>query len=300
MDIVTHAMSGLIIAAPLAPTAPLSASAFLLGSVVPDIDMLVRCFGKLRFLRSHQTYTHALPVIVLAAVLCWPVLGWLGADEPWAPLVLAAGLIVHSLMDMTNTYGVALFAPLGRRRFNLDWIFFIDAPLMAASVLALVPTVLSLWGAWPVRAWPAIAYGGFLAAYWPVRWAIRRRAWRLSPEGTRSLVPSSLTPWRFHGLAVAGQRARLFDLNAVTGAIANDSERPLFDRRYQPWLEKVAEYRLMRDLSVGYYASDACQQDGEMTILCADLRTRNFGGRYGMLEMTFDSQGNVRRKLLHV
>jgi len=293
-------MKGLIIAAPLATTAPLSAGAFLFGSVLPDIDMAVRCFGKVGFLRCHQTYTHSLPVILLASLVLMPVLAWLGINDPWPALALAAGMITHSLMDMSNTYGVALFTPFGRRRFSLDLVFFIDATTMAASVLALAATALLFWRYRLIPAWPAIAYVAFLSAYWLMRWVVRRRAWKFCPDGTRSLVPSSFKPWRFHGYGASGERARLFDLNAVTGAIANEAEKAVFDRQYEQWLQQVAEYQLMRELSLGYHAFEASRQDGTTMIVCKDLRTRNFGGRYGTLEISFDSRGNLRRKVFRV
>ena len=51
MDIVTHAMMGAITASTLAEDQPEAAAAFLLGSVLPDLDAPSRCFGKRALLR---------------------------------------------------------------------------------------------------------------------------------------------------------------------------------------------------------------------------------------------------------
>ena len=64
MDIVTHGMMGVVLAAPFAADYPEASIAFMLGSVVPDLDAVSRIAGRRSFLKCHQTYTHALPVIV--------------------------------------------------------------------------------------------------------------------------------------------------------------------------------------------------------------------------------------------
>ncbi len=61
MDIVTHGVMGVVIAAPFAVNHPEAAAAFMMGSVLPDADALSRVGGKRNFLKCHQTYTHSLP-----------------------------------------------------------------------------------------------------------------------------------------------------------------------------------------------------------------------------------------------
>lgn len=300
MDIATHTMAGIVLASPFVSAAPIGAACFVLGSALPDLDSLSRLFGKTAFLRWHQTYTHSLPAIGLlagaAAAACWA----LGVPEPWAPLALGAGMVLHSLMDLTNTYGMGWLWPFDRRRRAASFVFFIDAPVLAASALACGPAVRSFlrpgsggWGA-------AAAYAGFLAAYWPIRWAICRRARRRQPPGTVSLVPSALVPWRFYGLARRGDEAITYELNALTGAVRNEQRRETLDRTYAERLARLDEYRQMRDLSAGYCVVEARRHDGELTLTCRDLRTRNFGGTFGALDVTFDGDGNVTKKVFHV
>jgi membrane-bound metal-dependent hydrolase YbcI (DUF457 family) len=69
MDVVTHGMMGVVIAAPFAAQHPEAAVAFMFGSVIPDGDALARMGGKRGFLKCHQTYTHALPIIVAVSAL---------------------------------------------------------------------------------------------------------------------------------------------------------------------------------------------------------------------------------------
>ena len=54
MDIVTHGVMGVVIAAPFAANHPDAAAAFMMGSVLPDADALSRVGGKRNFLKCHQ------------------------------------------------------------------------------------------------------------------------------------------------------------------------------------------------------------------------------------------------------
>ena len=135
MDIVTHALMGAVIAGPALATAPLTASCFIMGSVLPDLDAFSRCFGKQAFLRWHQTYTHGVPVIALAGIVTWMLIPrWTG--EPLAALALAAGMALHVGLDLSNTYGTAALSPLSARRWCMEWVFFVDGAVVVLSVVA--------------------------------------------------------------------------------------------------------------------------------------------------------------------
>lgn len=301
MDIVTHAMTGLVLAAPLAPTMPAAATAFVFGSVVPDLDAFSRCFGKRAFLRSHQTLSHSVPVIGLVTLAVGLVLMALQSPEAWpAALGLGLGMLGHVAMDVSNTYGVALAAPFTWRRWCLSWVFFIDATVVVAASAALLATVFLFTEPDPARWLPAIAFAGFLVLYWPLRAMLYYRARRRSPPGTRGLVPSELRPWRFLGYAMEPDQATLFHLDASTGKVSQRHQRPLLDERYAEHLERVPEHRLMRELSRAYHVVRAEPAEGGTRITCADLRTRNFGGRFGTLELVLDRDGQVREKTFHV
>ena len=136
MDVVTHAMVGLVLASPVAPSHPEAAAAFMFGSVLPDLDATSRLFGKRAFLRAHQTYTHSTPVIVAVSLAAGAALVAADVYAPYAPLALALAMLLHSYMDATNTYGITVLAPFSHRRSSLAWVFFIDAFVLAVSIPA--------------------------------------------------------------------------------------------------------------------------------------------------------------------
>lgn len=302
MDIVTHAASGLVLAAPLAPHAPLTAACLVLGSVAPDLDAISRCFGKRAFLRCHQTFTHSIAVAVVAGGLVTAAVMASGLLEPWAGAAFAGGMMIHIAMDLSNTYGVAVAAPFIWRRWSFNWIFFIDAAVVIATVLALSATI-AVFAAHDASYWvPGVAYGAFLLAYWAARALLHHRAKRLAPPDTLTLLPTALWPWRYLGYAhmPGSPRVDLFTLNALTGQSTHEDHQALFDDQYEQLLQTIPEFRLMRELSPAYHAVAAEPVDGGQHITCTDLRTRNFGGRFGTLELTVAASGEVTEKVFHV
>ena len=117
MDIVTHAGIGLIAAAPCLDSQPELALGLVAGSVLPDLDALSRVFGKRAFLHSHQTWSHALPVQAVIAALAGYLARKHGANGVLFGAGLFVGLAIHTLLDLSNTLGVTLFAPFSRKRF---------------------------------------------------------------------------------------------------------------------------------------------------------------------------------------
>jgi membrane-bound metal-dependent hydrolase YbcI (DUF457 family) len=55
MDIVTHAVIGLVMAAPCLDNLPLAVG-LVIGSVMPDLDVLSRLFGKRAMILCHQGF----------------------------------------------------------------------------------------------------------------------------------------------------------------------------------------------------------------------------------------------------
>jgi membrane-bound metal-dependent hydrolase YbcI (DUF457 family) len=289
-------MTGLVVAGPMIETAPVASCAFALGSVLPDADMVVRLRGKTNFLRAHQTLTHSLPTIAAIALLGW--VGWrlAGLPESWAPVALAAGMLVHTLLDMTNTYGVSLFYPVHRKRFSLEWLFFIDLGFLAACLVSCFATVrylLSGHGApWAVLGWFSL----FVFVYWPVRALCRWGALRRVCPAVRGLVPSASVPWKYYGYVALDDRVELFEFSLLRGEPTCCETVPVYDEQFRDLLEEQEEYRLMRDLSAGYCAVELTDRGEHRTLVCRDVRTRNFGGHYGTLELTFDRKLNLLQK----
>ena len=191
MDIVTHGMMGVVIAAPFMADYPEASIAFMMGSVAPDLDSMSRIAGRRSFMKFHQTYSHAFPVIAAIAAAAYVVSTALGFPGHHIALGLALGMCFHSVLDFSNTYGITLLAPFSNKRFCQEWVFFIDLPVIAVTVGALYVLYSDLARAKMPGLGLAYSYMAFLVVYWMVRIVLRRRAGRLAPEGTLSLLPTA-------------------------------------------------------------------------------------------------------------
>ncbi len=234
MDIATHAAMGLIAASPFVSSRPGLATGLMFGSVLPDLDILCRGFGKRAFLAMHQSWSHSLPVILLFSAAVW----FIGHESAMLggglALGLGLGMLGHVLLDVTNTTGVAVFAPFSWKRFCLEWVWFTDKLVMLFSVvmLALVcwnwnqpnPDTLSL----------PLGFLVFILIYWSMKGWLRQLAKKNAPHQTISLVPHSWAPWQFLGIR-RRQHSEMeaFRLNALSGQTTALRRYLIYDLEYE-------------------------------------------------------------------
>ncbi len=300
MDIVTHGMMGVVIAAPFMADYPEASIAFMMGSVAPDLDAMSRIAGRRSFLKFHQTYSHAFPVIAAIAAAAYVVSATLGFPGHHVALGLALVMCFHSMLDFSNTYGITLLAPFSDKRFCREWVFFIDLPVIAVTVAALYVIYSELARAKMPGLGLAYAYVAFLFVYWMVRIVLRRRAGRLAPEGTVSLLPTAFIPWKFIGARPLDGEVHLFDLSAVRGRLSREKLQKIHDGPYATLLEAIPEYQAMRALSPLYHVVQIQKNEQNVTLTCRDLRTRNFDTRFGELLVTLGTSGTVHAVELNV
>lgn len=300
MDIVTHALMSTVLASGAFAGYPLEATTFVLGGVLPDMDAFSRVLGRTAFLEVHQTLSHSIPLQWLLGLAAAGALATTGSALAHLPLLLAAGATLHSLLDASNTYGVTLLWPLSRRRFATEWVFFIDAGCLALTAAALAVAGPRLARAEAVPAWLPVAYLAACLAYWWWRADLRRRAATAAPPGTLALIPSALWPRRFYGVAREGDaEVSTFTLDLGAGELRDHVRHAVHDAAFTAALEALPEFRSMRALSPAYHVTTA-EPDGDGTRLeCRDLRTRNFGGDFGRLEVRLAEAG-PREVVFHV
>jgi membrane-bound metal-dependent hydrolase YbcI (DUF457 family) len=299
MDIVTHAGIGLVAAGPFLADRPEMAVGMVAGSVLPDLDALCRLRNKTAFLRAHQTWSHALPVQLIVSAGTGFTAALLGGRGIEIGVGLFAGFMGHSLLDLTNTYGVAWLTPFSRRRICLEWVFFIDAIVLVALATTLTVVVNTWLRQGLVPGICAIGFFGFLALYVVSKAVLRTRAGAFCP-GSKSLVPSAVVPWRFYGTMRQQHSISLFRVNGITGACSKVGEVPVMDDAFVATLKQVTEFRLMREVSPEYHVVEALSENGEVRLLCRDMRMRNFGTRFGDLEVWLDSNRQVARSRFYV
>jgi len=93
---------------------------------------------------------------------------------------------------------------------------------------------------------------------------------------------------------------RLLTADVLRGVVQETDRLPLLDERWMDALSAAPEVKLMRSLTPAYHVVSA-EADGDLTRLTVrDLRTRNFGTRFGALELWLDAEGTPTRRVWRV
>lgn len=116
---------------------------FLIG-LIPDFDIVAAFWGPWASLKYHRGPTHALPILIFAAIPLGLLFKKLTRSEAsnrdWIGMTFLA-LFTHPLIDWCTTYGTPLLWPFTTQRFANDALPIIDPlyslPLLVVFVIGL-------------------------------------------------------------------------------------------------------------------------------------------------------------------
>jgi inner membrane protein len=214
MDNVTHTLAGLALArAGVGRDARGTTWALVLGSNLPDADVVTGLFGSATFLEHHRGITHSIvgaPLLALGLALA---LRATLKGSRLRPLLLCAlvGVGGHVFMDLWTNYGTRVLSPFDGTWYAWDLVFIVDPVVLLLLLGAIGASWLLRRRGSPVAA-PAAAVGlGLLLTYVGARVVLHERALDdalvvLPREGlTRvAALPSPINPFRWKILADAG------------------------------------------------------------------------------------------------
>ncbi len=300
MDIVTHGMMGLALGGAWLADSPAGGCGFVIGSVLPDLDAFSRCWGKSAFLRNHQGWTHSLLVIGGVTILGGLTVGMMNAELKELVIGLGLGAMLHVLLDLTNTFGVKVWAPISDRRYCREWIFFIDAGMIGLTIPAAGSAMLGLWDPeWPSRKY-GVLYGVLLTVYVMVRGIFRGLSLQRFPAGTVSAIPSALWPWEFLICVRNSYGIEQAWVNGITGARRFVGLTSVLDESVREIVDQVPEYQTMKAVSPVYHVIGVEPEGEGLLIRCRDLRTVNFNTEFGALEIRTGSDSEIVSTKFHV
>ena len=294
MDIVHHTfIGGTGFLALAANQQELAGMAFVAGSVFPDLDVVFMAFGKRAYLKNHQGPTHSFilaPVfayLFIAGPLCY------ASGFEW-PVFFAAllGLWLHSLLDLTNTFGITVFWPVSVRRFCFDAVFFIDTVAWTLTAGCYVGEVVFNWP------YSIPVYASLFAGYVVFKFLLQIRV--RAKLQCRYAIPSAFHPFHYFILEENDGGVQTYIYNALTGGTNKQRLYPPVAQRYLALADKSVVYQDMRRLTKYFYVTEI-QEDLEQTVLTLhDLGIHNFGGKFGKTTLTFDGDGKLIDELAHI
>lgn len=295
MDITHHALiGGAGMLALGAQGQELAGLGFLAGSVFPDLDVVFMAAGKRFYLKRHQGPTHSLPLapVYAAALAIVPALQ-IGFD--WRLyLGLLAGLCIHVLLDLSNTFGIQLLWPITRRRFCFDAVFFIDAIAWGLTLGFYALVYLDV--AAPGKA--ALGYAALFAAYVCAKLLLQRRVKKRL--GVDIAIPSALNPFGFFLFTRRDGRLETATYNALTNRTSNVRT---FTEAAPDVIELARSSEIFRDMQSilrALHVTRVEKERAETVMVAQDMAVRNFGGKFGRTELRFDSGGQLVHEMANI
>jgi inner membrane protein len=152
VDIPTHALASYALARGFFPRLrwPVILGMLFAGTIA-DIDLLSAVFGPAAYFAAHRTCMASVPgtlVVIALAVLFTRYLAKKQA-EPIAAILppLASAAVVHVLLDLFQSEGVALLWPVRPTRFAMDWLPNVDPWILIILIAGIsIPELFRLVG----------------------------------------------------------------------------------------------------------------------------------------------------------
>jgi len=172
--VMSAAICGIALADPVVSSDTVTMSAAFVGivggSLVPDIDTVLKLKNNAIYIRNHRGITHSVPAVLLWPLVISVLLSFMmpGADyiHVWAWTFLA--VFLHVFVDIFNSYGTQALRPFSNRWVAIGVINTFDPIIFALHIVAIVAWML---GANPV--WTFISLYVILFLYYLLRFAVK-------------------------------------------------------------------------------------------------------------------------------
>ncbi|MBB4825364.1 inner membrane protein [Sporosarcina luteola] len=251
MDTGTHivmsaAVCGLALADPVVSSDTVTMSAVFVGivggSLVPDIDTVLKLKNNAIYIRNHRGITHSVPAVLLWPLVISVLLSFLlpGADyiHVWAWTFLA--VFLHVFVDIFNSYGTQALRPFSNRWVAIGVINTFDPIIFALHVVAILAWML---GANPVFTFAllyAVLFGYYLLRF-AVKAAVKKAVCHTVPNATDIFIAPTM---RFFQWRVAASNEKYHYVGRAYKRSVNIYDRferePLPD---SPYIEAAMEDR---------------------------------------------------------
>lgn len=121
----------------------LATISFLIGSIFPDIDVLVSIMGPDFTMRHHRGLTHSLIAAPLFCLFLSQVIGLIFKSKQYIKIysMVLLGILSHIFFDLITSYGTVLFDPITSKRYSWNLVFildpFITIPVMVGLLISI-------------------------------------------------------------------------------------------------------------------------------------------------------------------
>ncbi|MFD1927838.1 metal-dependent hydrolase [Sporosarcina siberiensis] len=303
MDTGTHivmgvALAGLSMADPVVTSNPATMTAVItgvvVGSLIPDIDTVLKLRNNAIYIRHHRGITHSIP-----AVLIWPILISIllsllipGANlfHVWAWTFLA--VFLHVFVDIFNAYGTQALRPFSHRWVAIGVINTFDPVIFGLHILAIL---IWMFGANPVSTMITtyiIIFFYYLLRF-AIKSAVKRAVFNTIPDADDVFIAPTM---RFFQWRVAASTANYHYVGRAYGRSVNIYDR--FERKPMPTTPEIEA--AMEDKNIEAFTSfspiyrwNVSYIDDICEVRLIDLRYRSKGYYPFVAVAHIDSDLNV-------
>src|SRR3989339_919003 len=228
MDSLTHTLSGIVVSS-LGLRQEFrwpGILVFTTATLFPDIDSVFNFITNSIYVRFHRGFTHSfiyLPVFALfLAVIFYFLFRDIGFKNLY--LICLAGIALHLLLDIVNSYGTPVLMPFSSVQYSLNLDVIIDAYVLGPLLL----------GAIAIWVWPsfqkttalivlAVIVSGFLFRFIQQQQAARLIA-RIESSGRTVLIPAGMgtiyNPFTWQAIIPRDNGYNVYDVNSAQGKVA--------------------------------------------------------------------------------
>lgn len=239
MDTGTHivmgaAICGLSLADPVVATDSVTMSAVFIGvvsgSLIPDVDTVLKLRNNAVYIRNHRGITHSIPAVLLWPLVISILLSFLFPTSEffhvWAWTFLA--VFLHVFVDIFNSYGTQALRPFSNHWVAIGVINTFDPIIFALHVIAIA---FWLFGMEPVLTFSILYIVVFL--YYLLRFAVKAAV----KHAVRSTIPNAdhifIAPtMHFFQWRVAASNSEFHYVGRAYGRSVNIYDR--FEREAMP------------------------------------------------------------------
>lgn len=164
------------------------AAAAVIGAEIPDIESFTTFLGDDAYLTWHRAFTHSFFFAPAVALLALGIVALFNRSVRWkkAYLLALAGVFIHILSDLTNSWGTGIWEPFDQGRYSLGILPIVDIVIL-----------LILLSAWLVR-----RISSYAKAF---RWAWVGIACYVALQGIQAAVAVDRIPGGYDRVAISAQ-----------------------------------------------------------------------------------------------
>jgi len=278
MDPLTHALVGGGIAALTGDNLSMSNPVHLgavLGSLAPDMDIILQLFGDVPYLKHHRGSSHSVPGVIFSSAIIAAALWFLmGGAGIWAIFVWTIlGSVSHIILDILNSYGAKIFWPFSQKKYTLNLLVLADPVIITLFAAAIfwpgIPGIVAKTSFWLAL--------GYLGVRLYMRINVYRLLWRkYRADGAKRIVviPAMVSLWNWAFLVETPEKyiigeVRCFSCNLGINKILDKDKAPV-----NLLIRKALNSKLGQIFQgfTPYFHIYHCIEDGKHVVRFSDLR----------------------------